>query len=1043
MDKSDFGKLERLNAQMDIWIDEEEYNKVEKACEIEPTWKQSLSEAFEHPTCTRGNGKDQKWLDVLKANGIPPIKSVQVDSSHITPIEDWSFFFWAKLIRAKIQQTGTDCYYRRLDDVIAYLERHLPIIVRDDPQSAILAAIYFLEMSAAGVGADQRSFADRARRVLMNNLRESRYKQFVHFYDLLARYNIGVGYFHESSYRKSVLEFNYIISELQHEMQSSKSDHAKFFKNRLVEALLYSPSVLYRADIQLKLQLAYHARDTLRDDLLKFLGDPSPYEMAKTCLVRAQAYQLIGDRVKAWNELNEASKYKQLKISLDTQDQVTVVSARPLEKYANIKSRIQNHLAYHYFQYLKERKKSPISEDKFRLYLNRLSDFLKECKESTKHQQSNRIGYLEQIAEYLAWLTDRAGEKADEENETARQKKSILQKEAEKIYKTNRGDLLHREARNIECACPCEEKGIDLQRLGSEHYDAFYENMRNFFRDMSELLRDNQKRDLVEDKNKFMERLKDLEKRALYNLEWRKRNLDLEIKGSPPKEWCDDYCMHKMPKRCLFSDSFKGGAAFSGLLTCLDSKAKKINNYLLDKVHLLDKDYEQIMDNWDELFLRHLDSPSVHEPHRRAIYFLGLQRWNSTSPAQGRSLGGGYVVYHTDERGCIDLGVAVDPGFDFLRNLFHVGLSLADIDVVLLSHAHVDHVRDFESILSLLYELRKRKKEQLKLHKLHTIMTLGVYRRLEFLIKSPGLREFVEPYIVDIEKEINDNYPNQLPSFTFMQDSLSIRNLEDPKKLKDDKNQNESRLRFMPVIRGEGAQNTGLRLIITPKLVYHNDHSEYSDSFGFLIRIEDSKGEVPLSSTIGYTSDTSWQQKIMKKYFKECNTLLVHLGSLIDRNKPKRKKFQYYKNKQKCFELVREKNHPYMMGMLHFLTEIDGWKCNDKKRLILMSEFGEEMRGKIRIDLVERLKQAYKHINVLPVDVGIDVLLSAVDEDAPRVRCVQCEHFVPLGNADFRTYGHDEALFCVCGTCRKSTPLNVLQERLHELYEVGRSLQTV
>ena len=120
-----------------------------------------------------------------------------------------------------------------------------------------------------------------------------------------------------------------------------------------------------------------------------------------------------------------------------------------------------------------------------------------------------------------------------------------------------------------------------------------------------------------------------------------------------------------------------------------------------------------------------------------------------------------------------------------------------------------------------------------------------------------------------------------------------------------------------------------------------------------------------------------------------------------------------------------------------------------------MSEFGEELRGRIRLDFIGRLEDAYGlTLDVLPVDIGLDVLLALDSQnckdfsvsdrtnDELKVWCVECKHFVPLKETDFIHWGHDEALFCVCKTCKKATPPNVLQERLRALYEVGRRLQT-
>ena len=44
--------------------------------------------------------------------------------------------------------------------------------------------------------------------------------------------------------------------------------------------------------------------------------------------------------------------------------------------------------------------------------------------------------------------------------------------------------------------------------------------------------------------------------------------------------------------------------------------------------------YERVMEEWEGRFLRFLDSPSNHESQQPGVYFLGLQRWNSSSPAE-------------------------------------------------------------------------------------------------------------------------------------------------------------------------------------------------------------------------------------------------------------------------------------------------------------------------------------------------------------------------------------------------------------------------
>lgn len=791
------------------------------------------------------------------------------------------------------------------------------------------------------------------------------------------------------NYNKAILEFDYIIDDVKKYSRKLK----KFFQHRLLNELIYQPAILYRADIQLKMQLAYHSVDTLKAAHLK---NPSKYKINKADLIRAEAYQQMDQYDKSFAIMKKIAEGFDIELN---KTNFSIVSAKPDEKCANIKSRLQNLIMAYYMDYLRKiNNKEDIGND----YLEKIITFLEVYRISTLYQKSNREGYFEQVAELIGLLLNGKNEQ-----------------NANVIYSKFKTGILKAELNKLP-QCPCKEEGIDLRRLSPEHRDTFSKNIRKYYETISSISNSN-----IKEKEKFLSRLKKIEKRH-YNREWRKWEIDIERNKKEFSDW-GKQCL----ANCTTQDSLskrKSKNGFAELLPCARSSKN------LPEEYLKANDYETLMDNWDEHFLEHLNSPTVHDSPSYAIHFLGLQRWNSTSPAQGRSLGGGYLIYHTGRNGCVDLGIAVDPGFDFIRNLFHVGFSLADIDIVILSHAHVDHVRDFESMLGLLFELKSRNHKQ---QKLHAIMTLGVYDRLQYLIDSPGLREFVEPYIVDIEKEIDPKYLSKT-KFEFTQGNGS----------KTDK----KRRRFYPVIKNAGDRNIAkLRVIIKPTIAYHNDHSECSDTYGFKIRIDDYNSSKKSSYTIGYTSDTRWHSKLMND-FRECNALLMHLGSLIDRKKKDEKdkkgignKFKDYKKSEQCFKLVSQKNHPYLMGILHFLSEIKENKKFKSNLLILLSEFGEEMRGKIRLDLIKRLNIEYGDTkNILPVDVGLDVLLTDVkDVNSHTVWCIQCQKFVSLEQVDFETYGYDEALFCVCKTCKKSTPQNVSQDNLRRLYEEGRPLRTL
>ena len=84
-----------------------------------------------------------------------------------------------------------------------------------------------------------------------------------------------------------------------------------------------------------------------------------------------------------------------------------------------------------------------------------------------------------------------------------------------------------------------------------------------------------------------------------------------------------------------------------------------------------------------------------------------LRQWNSHTPllasADGKdSRGGGYFLQWAGK------GIVVDPGMDFLRNFRQAGLAFRDIDAVILTHNHWDHVADVIPLLTLLFEYNDR-----------------------------------------------------------------------------------------------------------------------------------------------------------------------------------------------------------------------------------------------------------------------------------------------------------------------------------------------
>jgi hypothetical protein len=96
------------------------------------------------------------------------------------------------------------------------------------------------------------------------------------------------------------------------------------------------------------------------------------------------------------------------------------------------------------------------------------------------------------------------------------------------------------------------------------------------------------------------------------------------------------------------------------------------------------------------------------------IEFVCLRRYSSffpfvPRPSAFRAIGGGYFVrLRHQQRGCPNpFGIVIDPGPDFIENFYRHGFSLSDIDMIVVTHDHADHMAALDPILSLLgYRMR-------------------------------------------------------------------------------------------------------------------------------------------------------------------------------------------------------------------------------------------------------------------------------------------------------------------------------------------------
>lgn len=142
-------------------------------------------------------------------------------------------------------------------------------------------------------------------------------------------------------------------------------------------------------------------------------------------------------------------------------------------------------------------------------------------------------------------------------------------------------------------------------------------------------------------------------------------------------------------------------------------------------------------------------------------FFLVLRRWNSYTPRMltpiESNLGGGYFLCWKGK------GIVIDPGFDFLYNFFNNELVISDIDAVIITHAHVDHCSDFESLLTLLFEYNEKNEKK---KKIDVFMNMGAMKK--FL-------GWIPIYEAEEAAKINRIYPLEAGTTYDLDHSIRIR----------------------------------------------------------------------------------------------------------------------------------------------------------------------------------------------------------------------------------------------------------------------------
>lgn len=327
------------------------------------------------------------------------------------------------------------------------------------------------------------------------------------------------------------------------------------------------------------------------------------------------------------------------------------------------------------------------------------------------------------------------------------------------------------------------------------------------------------------------------------------------------------------------------------------------------------------------------------EKHIQKNFLIVLRRWNSYTPALSseleRSKGGGYFISWRGK------GIVIDPGFNFIENFLSAGLRIADIDAIFLTHSHLDHTADFESLMTLIFEHNENLQEEEK-------------KKVDIFLNVSSLNKFGNLISVD-NKSINKIYILQQGSEFNFEEEYGF-------KLKVTKAQHREIY---------GSQySTGLifNLIyntIDEKTKFEKDEEKDKEKENLIKGSEKKEREFRLSFTV----DTGYTEEIGKQY-KDSDLLIAHIGSI------KEKEFNLDIN-------IQERLYKTHLGLIGTAKIIE----DAKPHLAIISEFGEEL-GTKRLDIVRAIERVIKSKRIKRViagDIGMKVTIPDL-----KIKCDWC-----------------------------------------------------
>ena len=369
----------------------------------------------------------------------------------------------------------------------------------------------------------------------------------------------------------------------------------------------------------------------------------------------------------------------------------------------------------------------------------------------------------------------------------------------------------------------------------------------------------------------------------------------------------------------------------------------------------------------------HYVSNHINKVELRDNTITVLKGWSSTTPlihngvfGDERSGGGLYIRFN----GC---GIVIDPGCNFINNMHRHNIDILNVDYVIVTHNHFDHVCDLKGLQTLNYEYNKIIKSA----------------KRELNTKMAPLKRHEIIWIVDreTEKDLPEEFDRGFVRIVSMDDSVDNgagqMQLDWPLEAAVDATVDRVALKFFATRHTDTSYGVVLELALKTNLLQ--------------------KCAPPQKIRIGYTSDTAYFNEL-ERYLSDCTYVIANISEICSDDLHGKVSFSGgHLRLQGCVKIA-ERCKPQHMIISEF------WGGKDDIRLMVVKKILYELQN----EQGRCSDGVSKKVNVWPADIGF-----TIDMKEEKILCTNCKHFASSDDViSIQTGGSYGALSYICRTCR-------------------------